>query len=73
MGHHLKGDVLVLIQKPFCLADADVQVIIGEFVGNVKPQRAKLSSLRNNSMKQAERQEQRLKVCHLQTEEEQNK
>lgn len=45
MGHHLKGDVLVLIQEHFCLADTDVQVIIGEFVGNVKPQRAKLSSL----------------------------
>lgn len=33
---HLVWDVLVLIQEHFELADADVQVPVGELIGNVK-------------------------------------
>lgn len=59
---HLVWDVLVLLQEHFELADADVQVPIGELIGNIKAQWAKLPSLQSNSMEKAQRQEQRLEV-----------
>ncbi len=62
---HLVGDVLILIQEHFELADADVQVPISKLIGNVKAQRAKLPSLQSNSMEETQRQEKRLEVCHL--------
>lgn len=67
---HLVWDVLVLIQEHFELADTNVQVAISELIGNVEAQRAKFSSLQSNSMEQAERQQQRLKVCCLDKKEE---
>lgn len=62
---HLVWDVLVLVQEHFELADADVQVSVGELVGNVETQWPKLSPLQCNSMEQTQRQEQRLEVCYL--------
>lgn len=59
---YLVRDVLVLVQEHFELADGDVQVSVGELVGNVKAQWAKLPSLQSNSMEEAQRQEQRLQV-----------
>lgn len=59
---YLVWDFLVLVQEHFKLADADVQVAIGELIGNVEAQRAKLPSLQSNSMEQTQRQEQRLEV-----------
>lgn len=70
---HLVWDVLVLIQKHLELADTDVQVPVGELVGNVEAQRAKFSSLQSNSMEETQRQEQRLELCWLMKGMERNK
>lgn len=55
------------------MADADVQVPVGELVGNVKAQWAKLPSLQRNSVEETQREEQRLEVCRLRRGEERNK
>lgn len=62
---HLVWDILVLVQEHFELANADVQVSVGELVGNVESQWTKLPPLQCNSMEQTQRQEQRLEVCCL--------
>lgn len=62
---HLVWDFQVLIQEHFELADADVQIAVGELVGNVEAQRAEFPSLQHDSVEEAQRQEQRLEVGHL--------
>lgn len=62
---HLVWGVLVLVQKHFELADADVQIPVCELIGNVKSQWAKLPSLQCNSMEETQRQEQRLELRRL--------
>ena len=52
---YLKGDVRVLFKEHFQLTDANSQVTISEFVGNIEPQSAKFPPLQSYSMEQAER------------------
>lgn len=61
----LVRDIQVLVQEHLELADADVQIAVGELVGDVEAQWAKLASLQHNSVEETQRQEQRLQVGYL--------
>lgn len=49
---HLVRDIHVLIQEHLELANADVQIAVGELVRDVEAQWAELTSLQHNSVEE---------------------
>lgn len=62
---HLVRDIQVLVQEHLELTDADVQIAVGELVGDVEAQWAELTSLQDDPVEETQRQEQRFEVRHL--------
>lgn len=54
VGQNLERDVRVFQEEHVQLGDADLQVAIREFVGNVEAERSEFSSLEQNAVEEAQ-------------------